>query len=237
VIATCGHANRPCPPQRLVAAKRTDVPAIGPATVEAIAGTGARYETCPGQSAYLLIRDGKRELTEQELTVLQATLQATGAGVEMSGQGGVRCGSAGKPAPGVEVWVRDDEIPVEALAHRMAAAVGQLPGEPSARVQVMVRWTPDPRCAADDPACGPLPYDAACIERTNYSPKRERRFVRGFGKRGECRHDGECFVTGCGNDCVPARATDLGGTCEENLNWKEVYCGCVQTECAWFTTR
>ena len=171
---------------------------------------------------------------------MQAALQASGPGVEMSGLGGAGCpGSPDALAErqaGVQVWVRDDTMPAAALAQRLAAVAAELRGDVSMRVQVTIRSTPGPRCAAGDPGCGPIPYQAACLERTDYDPKGERKVVRSFGGRGDCRHDGECFVAGCGNDCVPALGTNLAGTCEQYSRWQNVYCGCVRTECAWFTT-
>jgi hypothetical protein len=174
-------------------------------------------------------------MSEAELQGMQAALQATSAGVEMSGTGGVGCRPPAVRQSGVMLWVRDGTFPPEAIAHRVAAAVGQLDGDPAARVQVTVRTTPPPRCAAGDPTCGPVPYKAACIERTDYDPQAARKPVRGFGRAGECQHDGECFVAGCGNECVPARGTGIAGTCELYTRWDNVYCGCVNRECAWFT--
>jgi hypothetical protein len=135
----------------------------------------------------------------------------------------------------VQLWARDVKAPPEVLARTMVAALAPLAGNPTARIQVTVRTTPGPRCDPSDPICGPLPYQAMCIERTDYDPKAPRKFVRGQGRSGECVHDGECFVAGCGNNCVPAKLTDLAGTCECYSHWQNVYCGCVHKACAWFT--
>lgn len=92
-----------------------------------------------------------------------------------------------------------------------------------------------PRCAASDPTCGPVPYNAACPEQAGYDPKRPRKIIRSRNAQGECTHDGDCYVRGCGNQCVPASLTRLGDNCR-GRDWPNVLCGCVNTACAWFTT-
>jgi len=98
-----------------------------------------------------------------------------------------------------------------------------------------------PRCAADDPACGPMPYRGGCVEQTDYNPRTKRKLVYGAGGRevttpGQCTHDGECVKNGCGNQCTPASRGTSFGTCEGRFELEHASCGCVSTACVWFTT-
>jgi hypothetical protein len=100
----------------------------------------------------------------------------------------------------------------------------------------------EPRCAADDPACGPMPYNRACVEQTDYDPRAKRKLVYGENGReptipGQCTHDGECVIGGCGNKCIPTSLGSSTGTCEGRLELEHAYCGCVDTACVSFTTK
>jgi hypothetical protein len=233
LAATCGHAGRPCPPERPFA-QRPPAPAPSDqVTASAVAATGAHYEICATPNIYLVTRDGDRELDEPELRQVQNGLYADLPGRESAGLGGVRCAPSAKPALGVQLDVDDTgATPVE-IARRLARLT---PTGVAARVQVTIRSPPGPRCAAGDPACGPLPYDAACLAKTDYDPRGTRRIVRtGGGERARCAHDGECVISGCGNECVATSEILRGGTCQ-GYDWPDVYCGCVQNSCNWFRT-
>lgn len=200
----------------------------------AIQASGVRYEVCNPAHEYTVTREGKRELTEPELLELRNILLALGS--TSAGTGGVRCRPA-NPRPGAVMWVDEKTVtPVEISEHLVAFA-SRAGGDPSVRVQVTILSAPGPRCAADDPACGPVPYQAMCVEQTDYDPKGARTIVQGEGATGQCKHDGECVVSGCGNECAPAAAVGREGTCEDRSDWDDVYCGCVKTTCSWFTTK
>jgi hypothetical protein len=97
-----------------------------------------------------------------------------------------------------------------------------------------------PRCAADDPACGPMPYSGGCVEQTDYNPRTKRKLVYGASGRGattpgECTYDGECSKGACGK-CMPTSRGISFGACAGRLDLEHAYCGCVNTACVWFTT-
>jgi hypothetical protein len=156
-------------------------------------------------------------------------------GAHSAGIGGCRCPLA-KPALGVVLQVNENTATPVAVADQVAALAARAGGDPAACVDVAIASAPGPRCAADDPACGPVPYEAACVEKTAYDPKGKREIFRARSGRGPCTYDGECLVGGCGNECVPSAETARAGTCELHT-WDNVYCGCVEKKCVWFTTR
>ena len=91
----------------------------------------------------------------------------------------------------------------------------------------------EPRCAAGDPECLPVPYgdgdpdDAPlwCEPRTPVG-----RPIPG----GACAHDGDCLIDGCGNTCVAWTEAGRAGFCP-GLPWLDgAYCGCVRGQCHWF---
>lgn len=233
---TCSHANRPCPtPRPFIGRQPTRAPDDA-ATAAAVAATGARYEVCSGGTRFLIEHPGARALTEAELLELRTGLYVSSPGSESAGIGGVACPLA-KPALGVQLSMREHTATPAMIAERIAALTARAGGDPAAHVQVTIVSAPGPRCAADDPACGPVPYDAACVERTSYDPKGKRTLVRARPGHGPCAHDGDCHVGGCGNECVPGSGFSHAGTCEGYGGWENVYCGCLETKCVWFTTK
>jgi hypothetical protein len=233
---TCSHAGRPCPPQRPFARRAPTLAPTDAATVAAVAATGGRYEVCGRESTYLIARDGERELTEPELKRVMNGLYHGPPGMESAGIGGVRCRSpSSRPSLGITLQVREQSAAPVQIARQLATLA---PDGSTARVEVTIISAPGPRCAADDPACEPLPYQAACVEKTAYNPKATRSIVRaGGGSNLSCAHDGECVIGGCGNDCVPTSDVPRPGTCQLYTHWQNVYCGCLQNTCAWFTTK
>jgi hypothetical protein len=236
LTGTCSHAGRPCPPQRPFVRRPPTLAPTDPATVAAVAATGGHYEVCAPGSTYMIARDGERELGEQELRAVQGGLFHGLPGMESAGIGGVRCLSpSAPPALGITLQVRENSATPVQIAEKLAT-LG--PAGARARVEVTIVSAPGPRCAPDDPACEPLPYQAACVEKTDYDPKRKRTIVRaGGGTDLPCAHDGACTIGGCGNECVPTSDIPLPGTCQAYARWQNVYCGCVQNTCAWFTTK
>jgi hypothetical protein len=235
-VGTCSHAGRPCPPRRPFAGRSPTLAPTDPETVAAVAAAGSRYEICPTRNAYVIARDGQRELDGQELSNLNTNLFHGLPGMEEAGAGGVRCLSPSSlPAVGLTLRVRENSATPGQIAEKLATLV---PDGAIARVEVTIISAPGPRCAPDDPTCGPLPYAAACIEKTDYDPKGKRTIVRaGGGTNLPCSHDGECTIGGCGNDCVPTSDVPRPGTCQLYTRWQNVYCGCLQNACAWFTTK
>ena len=232
--AACSRVNRPCPQPRPFASRPpTRAPSDAPTTA-AVQATGARYQVCGG-SHYLIDRPGIRPLTERERLDLRMALYRGVPGAQSAGVGGCRCPPA-TPALGVTLQIRENTATPVMIAERVAALTASAGGDPAACVDVTILSAPGARCAADDPACGPIPYEAACVEQTDYDPKGQRVIMRARPGRGPCAYDGECRVGGCGNECVPTSMVDHAGTCEGRAGWDNVYCGCVETKCVWFTT-
>lgn len=128
------------------------------------------------------------------------------------------------------------ETNVERVAHTLMAAVAADAVLPRPRIELAISLAGrlGPRCAGDDLACEPVPYNL----REAYDPLGDRHAdVLGELSAGACEHDGECVQAGCGNHCV---SWELGGaheaaTCEGYQFSRAVFCGCVAGECAWFT--
>jgi hypothetical protein len=236
----CSHADRPCPPQHVFVRRPPVLAPTDPTTTDAIEATGARYEVCPPGRDYLLARAGEREMTDLELTLVGAALQGL-PGIELEGTGNVGCLSPSRPAPrlkvrspGVMLRVRENSVTPVQIAQELAKVA---PDGATARALVMINFAPGPRCAPDDPACEPLPHGAECVERTDYDRKGKRKFVRGGA--GSCTYDGECMLGSCGNACISTAEIPVPTMCEmaDEGQQDDVYCGCVQNACAWFTTK
>ncbi|HKP63124.1 MAG TPA: hypothetical protein VJV78_40585 [Polyangiales bacterium] len=88
-----------------------------------------------------------------------------------------------------------------------------------------------PRCAEDDPDCGPIPY----LDTNQQPPPAERTAVDPIdSSREPCSHDGQCIVNGCGNECDHWSLGGRAGTCPLYGKYRDAYCGCVEQRCAWF---
>jgi hypothetical protein len=244
----CAHWSTPCPtagPAPLPPPPAARVPDDA-ATLAGVAETGATLRACAAAGQYLLSREGKREMTEAELRDVEQALYGAlpvhwGSMAMLTG-----CTCDGE-RPGehhdvcIGLHVRAGLIGPVALARTMVAgAQGAGASDAKLRVQVVQVVPPGPRCAASDPACGPLPYDAACAEQLGYRPGRARKPVGRYAAEapatGEaCGHDGECMVAGCGNECVSTREPSGAGTCPYYTALKPALCGCVEGRCTWFT--
>lgn len=239
-VSACSHANRPCRAYRELAPRPPALAPVDPATAAAVEAAGARYEVCPDRQHYLVVRDGKRELSQSETLALRTGLGSV-EGVAFAAIGGCRCSKIDHAWPGIVMDVREKGASPAEIARRLSAVAAQASAaEATARVQVNILTDPGPRCAADDPACGPDPNNA-CLERTNYDARKQRKLVYGENSReppvaGQCSHDGECVIGGCGNRCIPTSRGTSTSTCEGRLELEHAYCGCVNTACVWFTT-
>ena len=49
-----------------------------------------------------------------------------------------------------------------------------------------------------------------------------------------CSYDGECVLNGCGNECDHWTDGAAAGKCPLILKLQGAYCGCVESQCAWF---
>ena len=137
----------------------------------------------------------------------------------------------------VLLTVRDGVIGPVALAEQLATSVRAL-NEAGARirVEVSVVGPPGPRCAADDPACGPMPYVGGCA--VPAAKVSLRRVAVELGRaQGACEYDGECAPSGCGNQCATTREPHGSGTCEFRSSLQPALCGCVDGQCRWFVQK
>jgi hypothetical protein len=106
-----------------------------------------------------------------------------------------------------------------------------------------------PRCDASDPDCLPIPIcggiqNPPCCSAPLYSPVASR--VPTLPKNdplfslelpqapGECAHDGECMLNGCGNSCNAYTAPKVPGICPCYPVLTSSFCGCVNGECVWY---
>lgn len=172
--------------------------------------------------------------TPDQVGALVERLRARGGDLRWIGYG-LYCG---EPARGMCLHYEANlcEARVEPLARMIRDAIAADPELPTPRIELAVSLAGalGPRCAADDPACVPLAYDRG----TSWTPRGDRRpgpLPQYSG--GECRHDGDCVVGGCGNHCM---SWDHGGahegaTCEGYSFREPVFCGCVDARCAWFS--
>jgi len=251
VLVLCGHcAHRPipCPTARPAALPRPPAARFpdDAATLAAIEKTGATLRACPTAGQYLLSRDGKREMVDAELHSVQNALYralpehwANSAGLTGCTCSGERPGEPHDLCIGLQV--RDGLVGPDVLARTMVAeaeAVGA--SDARLRVQVGQIVPPGPRCAAGDPACGPLPYDAGCAEQLGSRPGVARNPIGphlpgGAVNGGACSHDGECMPAGCGNECVTTREPSGPGICPYYNSLRPALCGCVEGRCTWFT--
>lgn len=217
--------------------------APGPEEAPSLAGFAHALGERPSQ--HVLVRAGARPWSEEEIaafrTAHEAELFALG-GVQGSGTG-LFCGAT----------VEDHRarpqlhLEVDACSHRLdelAAWIGErlapsVPDDATVRICISLTGLLGPRCAPDDPACGPTPYSGT-LESAGYACERDRTtfawtLEEGLS-RGACTHDGECVEAGCGNHCVAWPEAGFGATCEGYLDLESApaLCGCVAGTCTWF---
>jgi hypothetical protein len=125
----------------------------------------------------------------------------------------------------------------DALLPRLAALAdenGDLRGK-SFDVAITVVGLKSPRCSPEDPECRPLPYSADSPP--SYHPNASRHVFPDLPERvleGECAHDGDCYVTGCGNRCSSWIWRNYPSTCQGRPELRDSFCGCVAGRCRWF---
>ena len=166
-------------------------------------GDGRALPDLRGGGTYLLSRAGAREPKPFELDNLIAAVRYQLADRFLAEVSTVNCRTPGR-APGLRTVLGADKFSPEELARALtAAADGAAPGA-TIYLEVNLLPPPGPRCAPDDPACEPLPYEGSCAEQTGYDPRATRKPAGMLGHAGgACSYDGECVIGGCGNDCGP----------------------------------
>jgi hypothetical protein len=173
---------------------------------------------------------GTRDATFEEIQALMQRLRARGGAFQFVSHG-VYCDEHMCLA-----WSGNlCEVNVLERYAELRAAIAEDAVLADARIEIAISLAGNlgPRCAADDPACLPIPYEGG-----TYDPTRGRQpGVLATHSAGACTHDGECMEMGCGNHCL---SWDHGGahegaTCEGYSIGRPLFCGCVEGSCAWFT--
>lgn len=194
-------------------------------------GTPARREAEGRRWVFSLA--GETVPTPDEAAALVERLRAQGGELQWIGYG-LYCG---EPASTICLHYEGNlcEVHVEALARTLRAAIAADPVLPTPRIELAISLAGalGPRCEDRDPECVPIPYAGGAA----WTPRGGRRLgpLAGYSG-GDCVHDGDCVVGGCGNHCM---SWEHGGaheaaTCEGYSFREPVYCGCVDDRCAWF---
>ena len=226
LLAACDPSAVPCPVSR-------PEPAVFPAP----AGYTVRRCADPQQTVYLIERTGARPATSDEVQQFNQrhAAQLLADGITAIGVGGGAC--AGEP-PRVGLVVLGEAATPGAAG--LLAGVERLlaeDGTPELGVPIkLVLGAPrHPRCAASDPACGPIGYSSQlCARPDSFSHPRAPVGPLDVDPRNTCDADGDCMPNGCGNQCTSYRQGNQIGTCEYSTWLEPAWCGCVQRRCRWF---
>jgi hypothetical protein len=151
-------------------------------------------------------------------------------GLESSGLSG--CPTREGPSPCIDLNIRLCTRTLDDLTQELSTLVTQDKELLGRQVifHVALVGAVGPRCEADDPRCKPEPYEAA-----EYDPDGRRGLISAPAKgEPQCRWDGECKKSGCGNSCEPWTEAHRPGTCDERAELHDALCGCVEGRCGWF---
>lgn len=229
LLAACGPSTLPCP-----------VPPVGPPPALP-APPGFTVRRCPASawsspraSELVAERAGARAATSDEIVAFNQrhARELLADGVTGVGVGG--CCLGGPARLCLVVYAEADTPGASDLLARIDHLIQQ-DGTPELGLPTKIDLSPPrhPRCAASDPACGPISYDHACAPRDSL-PHRAPVRTPDIDPRNVCSHDGECFQNGCGNQCTSYRQGSMVGTCEYSTLLEPAWCGCVRGRCAWF---
>ena len=218
------------------------------------------YRTCDGEpERYLMVSSGAdRALEMAELAEWKAALEDDLFALDPVDAVGLagRCCAASTNAACVQVRVAQNTgMALEDLATVVADALCRQ--DVCLSVLVVLPAPGTPRCAADDPACLPLPLcdpercgvaGGCCATCRPYDPARER--LESIGRLvpaefeglelpdeendGECSHDGDCARFGCGQFCGSFDDRSFFSSCECYPDLSVSHCGCVDGRCRWF---
>jgi hypothetical protein len=229
-VTACGSSTGPCP-----------VPPPGPLP-ELPAQPGFTVRRCPPASTqpyqdseFFAERTGTHPATDAEIAAFYArhasALIADGATAVGIGA----CCQAGPSALCLAVDAQAETPGASSLLANLDRMVRE-DGTPELGLPVKIALAPVrlPRCAASDPACGPVSYDHQCAPRDSFDGPRTLVRSPNADPRNVCGSDGDCYQDGCGNGCTSYRQGSLPGTCEYSLALKYAWCGCVQGRCGWF---
>lgn len=229
VVAACGTTTLPCP-----------VPPSGPPP-DLPAQPGFTVRRCPAsarssprESALVAERAGTRSATNDEISAFNQHHAAALLTDGITGVGIGGCCQGEAPRLCLVVFAEAETTGVNGLLANLDRMVQQ-DGTPELRLPIKVELGPPrrPRCAASDPACGPIGYRYQCAARDSF---RHRAPVGelDLDPHNVCAGDGDCIQNGCGNQCTSYRQGNQIGTCPYIQALESAWCGCVQGRCRWF---
>ncbi len=198
---------------------------------------GMRVVPCTN-GEYGLVLPGARERSLEELAAWQRRASAALValdGVNAAGFGGCCAilggdGGAWFDTRGCVRVYLDQGTPAE---KRLAETIAKLRDD-DADVRVSVTQSPPrvPRCSANDPACGPRPYEGeGCVD-LDATRSWSRRVIGLRETKSACTHDGECGA--CNAVCTDYVHRPFACTDEYATGLRDAYCGCVDGACRWF---
>jgi hypothetical protein len=220
---SCAPGVAPCP-----------LPAsVPPAPLHEEAGFTVR--SCAASDNEVVERTGSRPVTDDDIAKFKErhAHEIITDGINGVGLGG--CCRSDPPRLCLVVYAEADTPGAHALLptlDRLLTADGtpdlQLP------VAVYLSGPRRPRCAASDPACGPVSYEHRCAALGSFAHDRAPLDPIDPDPRNTCSADGDCLQSGCGNQCTSYHQGSIAGTCEYSFGLESAWCGCVRGRCAWF---
>jgi len=222
----------------------------GALTLLGATGNVTVYSGCKGASSYLLVWGGSvGSLGQSSLSTIKAAhssalLQIPG----VFGHGISACCAPSTNGACLSIYVSANTSTVWDLARALDK---ELAGEPDCfGIVADVPGALQPRCQPG-PDCLPLPicdsakyFDPVCCTVPAYNPTAQRVPTLPAASPifdlelpqtpGECSHDGECVLNGCGNHCVAYTAPTTVAICPCYPALKDSFCGCVAGKCVWY---
>jgi hypothetical protein len=155
-------------------------------------------------------------------------------------------------------------VTVMQMAERLGALSALCGSSACLGIAVEIPAPSSPRCGASDPNCDPLPMcdpencpggtmpNPGCCPSCRpldasprtlsigshagalVGPELEYLEVPVEEEAGECTHDGECVLNGCGQYCCSYDDLTFISTCECYPPLSPAWCGCVEGRCRWF---
>lgn len=224
---------------------------VGASALLAVVGNVAVYGGCPSGTPgkYLLVWGG----TLGAMTVADVSAMKAGVSAELfqipglQGHGTGLCCTGSTNQACLSLTVATNTSTVWDVAHALDAIlvneplclgiVAEVPGPARPRCQ------PGPECTAI-PVCPPGQSDPLCCTVPPFDENAGRAPTLGPGAPawdlelpqapGECAHDGDCVLNGCGNHCNAYSAPSFVATCPCYGALKSSFCGCVGGECRWY---
>jgi hypothetical protein len=204
---------------------------------------------CKGTS-YLLVWGGAAgSLNQTSLSAIKAKHSSALLGVNgVFGHGITSCCVPSTNSVCMSIHVSANTITVWDLAQELDTILAQepdcfgivadVPGPASPRCQKGPECLPIPICDSTknfDPVCCTVPkYDPGAARAPTLSSSSPIWGLELPQAKGECSHDGECVLNGCGNHCVAYTAPTMIAICPCYPALKDSFCGCVGGECVWY---